>query len=136
MTDETLGVINETHAIAVNQDALGIQGRRTSVHMPKNTSIVPSDTGRDAVAVIAPCDASSPSQRWTYINASQPAARTLLYLAACDATDVYQQVRSGCGAPAIATLPRCAHLNPPLLPRPHAAYPVAAVELLAGRCPS
>jgi len=41
--------------------------------------------------MIAPCDPSSFSQKWSFVNASQPTVRNLLYLAACDANDVYQQ---------------------------------------------
>ena len=76
-------------AISVNQDALGIQGRRTSVHTPKDTSIVPAG-GKDDVVVIAACNASSPTQKWTFMN-STASTPNLLYVVACDANDVNQQ---------------------------------------------
>ena len=72
----------------MNQDPLGKQGRRTSVHAPANTIPVPS-TSKDAVAIIAACDAALPSQKWTYANATSGVA-DLLFVVQCNAADKYQ----------------------------------------------
>ena len=91
MNNETLSIISQARAIAINQDPLGVQGRRTSVHLPRNTTALPTAEGRFAVGVLAPCDADAPSQRWSLLNASQPPLHNLLYLAACNASDPFQQ---------------------------------------------
>ena len=58
-----LSIVTNADAISANQDPLGVQGRRTSVYMPANSTIN-TLTGHDAVAVVAPCNASSSTQRW------------------------------------------------------------------------
>ena len=65
------------------------QGRRTSVHAPRNALPDPS-TGYDAVVVIAACNASSPTQAWSYLTVSAPTP-SLLFLAVCNASDPAQQ---------------------------------------------
>jgi hypothetical protein len=93
-TPATLSVLSNAEAIAVNQDAWGIQARRVAVQVPRNTSI--SASAFDNIAVIAPCDASEPTQSWTYVNRSA-GDKDGLYLQPCDASDPYQQWTFGAG---------------------------------------
>jgi hypothetical protein len=50
MGNQTFAVISNTHAIAVNQDSLGIQGRRVAVQQPKNNSLTSLPYDNIAVA--------------------------------------------------------------------------------------
>lgn len=56
----TLSVLTNTEAIAVSQDALGVQARRVAVQQPKNSTL--GFSGQTNIAVVAACDASRPTQ--------------------------------------------------------------------------
>jgi len=84
----TLAVLSNANALAVNQDPLGIQGRRVAVFNPRNTTI--ADNGVDSVAIIAACDSTRPTQTWRFVNQTGGPA-DLLYLQTCDATAPQQQ---------------------------------------------
>lgn len=86
----TLGVVTNKNAIAVNQDSLGIQGRRVAVHPPRNQTLL-----RDrSFAVIKQCNSSRPTQTWTFTPAtSRHNLARFTFLAPCDATDPLQQWR-------------------------------------------
>ena len=88
MDAATLGVLANKEAIAVNQDAWGAQARRVSVQRPANSTLGASPF--DNIAVVAPCDAASPTQAWKFVNTSGGAPDGL-YLQPCDASNVYQQ---------------------------------------------
>lgn len=91
----TLAILSNAAALAVNQDPLGVQGRRVAVFPPRNTSI--ADNGADSVAIIAACNASRPTQIWRFANQSG-GPPDLLYLQPCNATSQQQQwVFSGSG---------------------------------------
>ena len=60
---ETLSVLSNADAIAINQDALGIQAQRVAVNASAAAAL-PLVAGRN-VAVVAPCDARRPTQAWT-----------------------------------------------------------------------
>lgn len=85
----TLGVLGNREAIAINQDALGVQARRIRVQEP-TISIPTTSLPGGAFAVFAHCNTSRPTQAWTI---SQPAAvtRSFLYLVKCNVSDVWQQ---------------------------------------------
>ena len=87
MSPATLSVYANADAISLNQDALGIAGRRVAIYPPKNASL---SLPWDALAVLAPCDASAPTQRWTWVNKTVPGPPTALTNAPCAATDVLQ----------------------------------------------
>lgn len=84
----TLGVLSNAEAISINQDALGIQGRRVAVFQPKNSTL--GATPWDIVATVAQCQEGKPTQRWFFKNESSP-QQNLLYLQPCDATNVNQK---------------------------------------------
>jgi hypothetical protein len=88
MDAATLGVLANAEAIAVSQDAWGVQARRVDVQAPTNKTLTASTF--DNIAVIAPCDAAEPTQLWQFINSSSGAADGL-YLQPCDASNVFQQ---------------------------------------------
>ena len=75
-------------AISVNQDSLGIAGRRVASVPPTNLTLV--DSGDDALAVVAPCVAGRQTQRWTYIEKKVKPMPTMLAIAPCNASDPQQ----------------------------------------------
>lgn len=77
----TLGVLTNPFAIAVNQDPLGIQGRRVAVQTPANVSL---GGIMDNIAVVRTCNASIPTQTWHWVNASRPVG-DVLSMTPCDA---------------------------------------------------
>lgn len=85
----TLAILTNAEAIAVSQDALGIQARRLQVTLPTNHSIVPN-SAPDAISVIALCDSTRPTQNWVWKNSTSP-IRDELYLVPCADGDLYQQ---------------------------------------------
>ena len=87
MTPATLAVYTNSDAISLNQDPLGIAGRRVAVYPPSNTSLSPP---WDALAVLAPCSPASPTQRWAWVNKTVPGPPTSLGLAPCAAEDTLQ----------------------------------------------
>jgi len=86
MTPETLAILTNPEAIAINQDPLGIQGRRVAIATPPNTTL----TAFDVESVLALCDASRPTQNWTFQNRSIPGAQAL-FQQSCKAGDEAQQ---------------------------------------------
>ena len=88
MTAGTLSVFLNADALAINQDALGIQAQRVAFAAPSNASLA---LPFDAQAVVATCDASRPTQAWTWTNRTPPAGpATSLYQVKCDAADTTQ----------------------------------------------
>jgi hypothetical protein len=87
MSDATLGVYANGEAISLNQDALGIAGRRVAVYPPSNTTLT---SPWDALAVLAPCTPHAPTQAWTWTNKSVPGPPTALNQAKCDGGDATQ----------------------------------------------
>lgn len=87
MSPATLSVLSNAEAIAISQDALGVQARRVAVQTPKNTSLTTS--AFDNIAVIGKCSADEPTQQWIFENVSNPVDG--LYLEACDASSPFQQ---------------------------------------------
>ncbi len=85
----TLSILGNSEAIAINQDALGVQARRIRVQEP-TISIPTTALPGGAFAVFAQCNTSRPTQAWSI---SQPAAltRSFLYLVKCNASDIWQQ---------------------------------------------
>jgi hypothetical protein len=61
-SNATMGVLLNAEAVAVNQDALGVQAQRVS-QAPNPAAPAALPHGH-AAAVIARCDAAAPSQRW------------------------------------------------------------------------
>lgn len=86
--DATLAVLNNTEALAVSQDAWGVQAHRVASIPPRNTSVVAN--GFDAVATVALCNASRPSQTWFARNVTSGAVN-LLFLEACNASNANQK---------------------------------------------
>jgi alpha-galactosidase len=82
MTAATLSVLTNAEVLAVNQDPWGVQARRVASQTPRNVSLTPVD----AIAVIARCDASDPTQAWTFVNGSSRPADGL-YVEPCDASN-------------------------------------------------
>ena len=85
----TLSIIGNSEMLAINQDALGIQGRRVKVTEPANTTLGTTVTSLDSVAVLAPCDSSDATQIWKYINESST-DRNLLFITPCSSGSAYQ----------------------------------------------
>jgi hypothetical protein len=61
MDNATFSVLANADAISVNQDALGIQAQRVYSAPPPNS---PALTRGHIAALLAPCDARSPTQTW------------------------------------------------------------------------
>ena len=88
MGSGTLGVYLNAAALAINQDALGVQARRVAFAAPSNASLAPP---WDAQAVVAACDAARPTQAWTWTNRTPPSGpATSLFEVACAAADATQ----------------------------------------------
>lgn len=88
MTPGTLSVYLNSDALAINQDSLGIQAKRVAFASPSNSSL---SLPWDSQVVVATCDASRPTQAWTWTNRTPPSgAATSLYEVKCDATDATQ----------------------------------------------
>ena len=85
----TLGVLGNREAIAINQDALGVQARRVRVEAPATAALSSAMPG-GANAVYARCDASRPTQSWTFTRTG-PTDRTHLYVVPCNASDAWQK---------------------------------------------
>lgn len=85
----TLGVVGNREAIAINQDALGMQARRVRVEAPATAALSSALPG-GANAVYARCDATRPTQTWTF-SRTGPTDRTHLYVVQCNASDAYQR---------------------------------------------
>jgi hypothetical protein len=84
---EILDVLKNPAAISINQDALGIQGKRVaSTAAPGAHGMV----GADNQVVLAECTADNPLQRWWY-NATTNLPPNFLYVTACSASDPLQQ---------------------------------------------
>lgn len=75
----TLSVLTNTEAIAVSQDALGVQARRVAVQQPKNSTL--GFSGQTNIAVVAACDASRPTQ--CAISPSCQTAMRIVYMYLC-----------------------------------------------------
>lgn len=89
ISNATLNVLLNKYAISVNQDGLGIQAKRVSVSLPSSLKL--GSSAWDNVAVINRCDpASSPTQRWTWQNTSQP-IKNELFVVPCNPSDPFQQ---------------------------------------------
>jgi hypothetical protein len=88
MSKETLAVVSNSDAISVNQDALGIAGRRVKSVPPTNLTLV--DSGDDALALLAPCVPGKKEQQWTYTTKEQKPQPTILGIAPCNASDQLQ----------------------------------------------
>ena len=95
MDAATKAVLANTEALAVNQDAWGLQARRVAVQEPRNASLTASPF--DNIAVIARCSPAEPTQKWTFVNSSS-SARDGLYLAPCNPADPFQQWQLAGGA--------------------------------------
>ena len=61
MDNATFAVLANTDAISINQDALGIQAQRVYSAPPPNAHAL---TRGHTAALLAPCDARSPTQTW------------------------------------------------------------------------
>jgi len=85
----TLSVLANTDAISVNQDPLGVQGKRIAVQHPKNTSLTKSLF--DNIAVTKRCDASDSTQWWLYQQKNPANKPNQLFVVPCNASDLYQQ---------------------------------------------
>jgi hypothetical protein len=68
-------VVGNADAISINQDPLGVQGRRVAVYSPANTTLGAGTA--DNVAVVAACNASRPTQTWRLLNATSSGAGPL-----------------------------------------------------------
>ena len=90
ISNATLRVLKQRNAIAVNQDALGVAGRRVAVHPPRNQTLL----HRRSFAVVRKCDATRPTQKWrlTPVGGGSRHER-YAYLAPCNSSDPYQQWR-------------------------------------------
>ena len=93
----TLAILGNAEMLAINQDPLGIQGRRVAVQQPANTTLGTTVTTLDSVAVLAPCDAADPTQTWTYVNETST-TRNLLFIAPCTAGNLFQVWNVSSGA--------------------------------------
>ena len=96
MSKETHGVIANPDAISVNQDALGIAGRRVASMPPSNLTLV--DSGDDTLAVLAKCVPGKKAQSWTFQAHHQKAEPTLLAIAPCNHSDSLQHWNFSVGA--------------------------------------
>jgi hypothetical protein len=64
-TPATLSVLSNVEAVAVNQDALGVQAQRVNqAALPRELAPRSLPFGRGNHAVLARCDAASPTQAW------------------------------------------------------------------------
>lgn len=90
MPQTVIDVVTNAEAIAVNQDALGVQARRLAVAMPANNTL--GATAWDGNTVIRKCDpATYPTQLWKWRNMTSGGTPNLLYLVDCKANDPLQQ---------------------------------------------
>jgi hypothetical protein len=90
MTNVTLDIISNAAAISVNQDPLGVAGRRVA-SLPLIGEWSPTYPD-DVMAVLAKCDLTSPTQLWRYTD--RPPTRKkpdLLFIEACNASDPMQR---------------------------------------------
>lgn len=87
MSAATRSVLANAEAIAVNQDALGIQARRVAVAKPSNSTLT-ADV-KVNLAVVAVCDASRPTQAWRWMNETS-ATKNKLFMMPCNSADATQ----------------------------------------------
>lgn len=87
LKSEILDVLKNPAAISINQDALGIQGKRVaSTAAPRPRGMV----GADNQVVLAACTADNPLQHWWY-NATTDLPPNFLYVTTCSVNDPLQQ---------------------------------------------
>lgn len=91
----TLSLVTNADAIAINQDPLGIQGRRYAIQTPRNNTIGP--TQADNIIVAAHCDAADPTQTW-HVEPSGTPGQIYLGQAPCAAAPAQSFTLSGAGA--------------------------------------
>eukprot|EP01047_Picozoa_sp_COSAG01_P061120 COSAG01_NODE_7588_length_3137_cov_2.868334_1_plen_457_part_00 len=88
MSPAVLSVLSNKEAIAISQDALGVQARRVASMTPPGSNEF--DIGEDNLVNIAPCTTNNPLQRWWYRDAHGSNVR-MLRIADCNSSDPYQQ---------------------------------------------
>eukprot|EP01052_Picozoa_sp_SAG31_P009894 SAG31_NODE_530_length_14420_cov_4.259968_10_plen_524_part_00 len=90
MSNATLQVVKNPLAIAISQDVLGIAGQRVASVPPGNLTLV--DSGDDALAILAPCNATKRTQLWRYTpRPDAPTVPELLRMAPCNQSDRLQR---------------------------------------------
>ena len=80
-----LAMLLNADAHSINQDAWQAGGRRVAIGAPANASLGASFL--DSVAVLAPCNASDPLQRWSW---AWPGPAAYTFLEPCDAGSALQ----------------------------------------------
>jgi hypothetical protein len=95
---ETLALVKNAEAIAINQDALGVQARRVAITPASNKTF--GATKWDGTAVLQPCKArkgvpagsvaSADAPLWTWKNTTAPGPAKFLFISSCNATDAHQ----------------------------------------------
>lgn len=88
MSPAVLSVLSNKEAIAISQDALGVQARRVVSMTPPGSDEF--DIAEDNLANVAPCVEDNPFQRWWYRDAHNSNVR-MLRIMDCNASDPYQQ---------------------------------------------
>jgi hypothetical protein len=66
MDPTTLGIVSNADALSVSQDAARASVRRVRVSPPRNATL--GATPWDAVAVVARCNATKPTQTWRWVG--------------------------------------------------------------------
>lgn len=82
------GRVASSSTVRISPDAA--QGRRVAVFEPSNMSLTAAPGGRDNIAVVRRCNASAPTQAWTFTNRTQPGPPTMLFQAPCNASSAEQ----------------------------------------------
>jgi hypothetical protein len=78
---QTLAIIRNAEAVAINQDPYGNQARRIAVQSARNTSLV---APRHALVLLVPCAEGKRAQMWHYRRTPGSSATGLLYVVDAD----------------------------------------------------
>ena len=85
-----LAVLSNAEALAISQDALGLQARRLAVQPPRST--LPGPSANDNAIVAVPCDSADPTQQWSLAPATPGGGQGKVFLAAAPCAAASQQL--------------------------------------------
>lgn len=88
--NKTLSTLKEPAVIAISQDSLGVQARRISSTVPKNTSLLADKS--HAVGLLSRCDPTNRLQTWKYKLPAADPPLDQLWMAPCNVSDPAQQL--------------------------------------------
>eukprot|EP01043_Picozoa_sp_COSAG02_P047764 COSAG02_NODE_4614_length_5165_cov_1.697592_2_plen_541_part_00 len=137
---ETLNVLKNNYVLMINQDPLGIQGRRvSSVPPPANAASTTAASCNastastlqcDNLALVKTCNKSDPLQHWRYESGS--GLTTLgLFITPCNSSELAQRWVAPIGSPgvlrqAVGAKPLCARSTSPVPNIPSSPVPLGS----------